>query len=138
MSIHHRAMAHLEKAKALITQDDEDSLRYAALEIRYCIEYLFYELIPLYKEELPDDVMTGKVWKPGDIIAMISEIDPGVFHDRTLSFGPESSPGVLSGPMTYRVSPRPCAPNLERRRFLPACACHRRTARLRAPSGKAR
>ena len=40
------------------------------------------ELIPLYKYELPDDVMNGKVWKPGDIIAMISEIDPGVFHDR--------------------------------------------------------
>jgi transposase-like protein len=99
MSIHYRAMAHLEKAKELLAKNDEDSLRYAALEIRYCIEHLFYELIPLYKQELPDDVMNGKVWKPGDIIAMISEIDPGVLHDRTLTFGSESSPGVLAGPM---------------------------------------
>jgi transposase-like protein len=92
-------MAHLEKAKALMANGDEDSLRYAALEVRYCIEHLFYELIPLYKYELPDDVMNGKVWKLGDIIAMISEIDPGVYHDRTMSMGLQSPTGGPAGPM---------------------------------------
>lgn len=115
MSIHHRAMAHLDKGKDLLAKSDPDSLRYAALEIRYAIEHLFYELIPLYKDELPDDVTSGKVWRPGEIIAMIEEIDPGIHHDVTLSFGPESSPGVLAGPMYVMGSQTGIRKDLARR-----------------------
>ncbi len=87
MSIHHEAMAHLDKARALLSEGSDDSLRYAALEMRYCIEHLFYKIIPHYKDELPDDVMSGKIWRPGDIISMIADIDPGATRDRRLRMG---------------------------------------------------
>src|SRR5438105_3580102 len=94
MSIQHQAMSHLDKAKCLLEAGGDDDLRYAALEMRYCIEHLFYKVIPQYKDELPDDVLAGNIWKPGDIIAMISEIDPGVVHDRRLRMGSQPAPGV--------------------------------------------
>lgn len=94
MSIHYRAMAHLEAARGLLASADEAHLRYAALELRYCIEHLFYELIPLYKDELPDSVVGGAVWRPAEIIDMIVAIDPGVHEDRSLRMGLETSPGV--------------------------------------------
>lgn len=94
MSIHYRAMEHLAKAKVLMESEDGDSLRYAALELRYCIEHLFYRLAEQYKNELPDDVFSGKIWRPADIIAMITELDPHVERDMVLRFGFESAPGV--------------------------------------------
>src|SRR5947207_2664742 len=87
-------MKHLDKAKLLLAEGGDDNLRYAALEMRYCIEHLFYKVIPQYKDELPDDVLKGDVWKPGDIVSMIADIDPGVAHDRRLRMGIEVSPGV--------------------------------------------
>ena len=94
MSIHREAMEHLDKARRLLDAGDVDSLRYAALEMRYCIEHLFYKVVPQYKDELPDNVLRGDVWKPGEIISMIADIDPGVTHDRRLRIGPETSPGI--------------------------------------------
>jgi len=99
MSIHHEAMEHLEKAQVLLAAGGDDNLRYAALEMRYCIEHLFYRIIPQYQEELPDNVLKGDVWKPGDIINMIADIDPGVTHDRGLRIGRETQPGVPAAVM---------------------------------------
>ena len=94
MSIHHRAMLHLDKANALIASGKDDDLRYAALELRYSIENLFYALIPHYKAELPDDVIEGNVWRPAEIIDMIADIDPYVSEDREIRIGAQPAPGV--------------------------------------------
>lgn len=94
MSIHYHAMAHLDRAKALMASGDRDHLRYAALELRYSIEHLFYALIPQYKTELPDDVLQGDVWRPADIIDMISDIDPHVTQDREFRMGVQPAAGV--------------------------------------------
>ena len=94
MSIHWEAMRHLDKAKQLLATSDDDQLRYAALELRYAVEHLFYKLIPSFKEELPDDVLEGKVWRPGDIIDMLADIEPRISSDVVLSFGVEPSPGA--------------------------------------------
>lgn len=99
MSIHYRAVEHLQKARRLLSSGDDDALRYAALELRYAIEHLFYRLIPAYKDELPQSVLDGSTWQPSAIIDMITEIDPGVENDQTLSFGFESAPGVPTGEM---------------------------------------
>ncbi|HEX6096904.1 MAG TPA: hypothetical protein VF432_11315 [Thermoanaerobaculia bacterium] len=94
MSIHGQAMEHLDKARALLSSGAEDALRYAALELRYCIEHLFYELIPHYRDDLPDNIFSGEVWRPADIIDMITEIDPGVIYDRHVRIGLAPAPGV--------------------------------------------
>lgn len=94
MSIHHKAMEYLDKSKRLIDSGDDDNLRYAALDIRYCLEHLFYSLIPQYKDELPDDVVEGNVWRPGEIIDMIADINPTVAHDSEIRIGLQPAPGV--------------------------------------------
>ncbi len=94
MSIHYRAMFHLDKAKGLLASNESDHLRYAALELRYCIELLFYSLVPHYKDELPDDVVAGNVWRPADIIDMIADIDPDVSQDREIRMGEQPGPGL--------------------------------------------
>ena len=99
VSIHHRAMQHLKKAEALIQSGNSDQLRYAALEMRYCIEHIFYGYVPQYKAELPDDVVDGKVWRPGDIIDMIADIDPMVVHDSVIRIGAQPALGVAPAKM---------------------------------------
>ncbi len=94
MSIHRHAMEHLDKAHRLLESGEVDHLRYAALEIRYSIEHLFYGLIPQYKDELPDNVIEGDVWRPADIIDMIADIDPTVAHDSEIRIGEQPAPGV--------------------------------------------
>lgn len=43
------------------------------------IEWLFYELIPLYRDELRDDI-TGR-WRPQEIIDALFECDPSADQD---------------------------------------------------------
>jgi hypothetical protein len=102
MSIHREAMSYLDKAKNLLARGAEDDLRYAALEMRYCIEHLFYKLIPHYRDYLPDNVHRGDVWRPADIINMIADIDPGITHSRSLRAGFEPAPGVRATTMFLR------------------------------------
>jgi hypothetical protein len=77
--MHEEAIRALAKAKRLIAAGDADSLRYACLELRTAIEHLFYELIPLYAEELPSDIVSK--WQPAQIIAALVDCDPLVEED---------------------------------------------------------
>lgn len=99
MSIHFLAMEHLDKAKAFLERGEDDDLRYAALELRFCIEQLFYRMVPVYSRELPDTVLDGHTWQPGEIIEMLVDIDPYVQKDRVLSIGPEPRPGEAPSQM---------------------------------------
>jgi DNA-directed RNA polymerase subunit RPC12/RpoP len=87
-------MQHLDRAKRLLATGSDEDLTYAALEMRFCIENVFYDLVTAYRPELPDTVLDGKTWQPGEIIDMIVEIDPYVETDRVVSIGFEPSPGA--------------------------------------------
>ncbi len=82
--MHQKTIFCVAKAESLIASGDEDSLRYACLELRMGIEHLFYSLIPLYEKELPADML--KKWKPQHVIAALLECDPNVDGDITISF----------------------------------------------------
>lgn len=77
--MHDEARKALDKAKKHIAAGDPDSLRYACLDLRSAIEHLFYELIPLYEEELPSDIV--EKWQPAQIIAALVDCDPLVEQD---------------------------------------------------------
>jgi hypothetical protein len=84
-------MAHAEtdacvrKAEVLLEEGSLDSLRYATLQLRMGIEYLFYELIPHYRDELPDDITTS--WQPQKILDALLECDPYVDQDAKIRIG---------------------------------------------------
>jgi DNA-directed RNA polymerase subunit RPC12/RpoP len=80
MSIHAAAMRCLDKAILLAQSADEDSLRYACLQLRMSIEHLFYQLLPSYREELPTDVFDQ--WQPRQILDAVIDCDPDATEDR--------------------------------------------------------
>src|SRR5262245_53469429 len=91
---HALTIACVEKAEKMLRNDDLDSFRYASLQLRMAIEYLFYELVPLYKDELPADILTT-TWKPQQILAAILECDPDANKDTRMVFAPS---GMLGNP----------------------------------------
>lgn len=84
--VHYLTHQCVERAKALLEDSKQESLRYASLELRMGIEYLFYEILPLYSEELPDDI-TSK-WQPQKIIDAILECDPDADKDSRMILSP--------------------------------------------------
>jgi hypothetical protein len=89
---HHETLACLRKAEPLIEAGDVDSLRYATLQLRMAIEYLFYELVPLYRQELPDDILTA-AWQPQRILDALLECDPHADKDGRIAIGPSEGIG---------------------------------------------
>lgn len=73
----------LKRAENLLEIGDEISLRYACLELRYCIEAIAYKNLNQFKKEIPETAL--KVWKPKDIINLLEEFDPDIQEDRTVS-----------------------------------------------------
>jgi len=84
--VHSLTMDCVQKAETLIADPSADTMRYASLQLRMGIEYLFYELIPLYQEELPDDITTTK-WQPREIIDALLECDPYADKDGRVAIG---------------------------------------------------
>ena len=92
--VHTETVSCVKKAEVLLEADDPDSLCYASLQLRMAIEHLFYELIPLYREELPDDIVNR--WQPKQIIDALLDCDPHVDQDATVTFyssTPNGGPG---------------------------------------------
>lgn len=80
--MHRASMACADKAEALIAKGDDDSLRYACLELRMAIEHLFYDMIPSYADEVPNDLI--RQWQPKEVIHALLDCDPRVDHDGSL------------------------------------------------------
>jgi 6-pyruvoyl-tetrahydropterin synthase len=80
---------HVARARILMAAGDEANFRYAALEIRTAIEHMFYKLLPLYREEVPYDLV--KQWQPRRIIDALIECDPDIEHDYIIKVAIETS-----------------------------------------------
>tara|TARA_Y100000782_G_C10168740_1_gene258814 strand:- start:1137 stop:1979 length:843 start_codon:yes stop_codon:yes gene_type:complete len=82
----------IELINALIKQDTEESLTYAALECRLTLEYLCYERFKLYFPYLSQNDLDK--WQPRHIIKQISEqIDQNVSKEFSVSISTEKIDG---------------------------------------------
>ena len=96
---HQHTIDCVEKAEKLILEQNEDAYRYATLQLRMGIEYLFYELVPLYKDELPENILTR--WRPQQILDAILDCDPNADQDSAIAFVPS---GTLPNPEDFQSS----------------------------------
>jgi DNA-directed RNA polymerase subunit RPC12/RpoP len=80
-----RAENSLNKAKKLISKDDDDSVRYGCLELRFAIEYLCYAHLYGYLDELPKEV--AKKWTPKQVIREMLSIDPHADQSSIITIG---------------------------------------------------
>lgn len=82
-----------------MAKDDEASARYACLELRFCIEYITYDQLQTYIEEVADDALLK--WTPRQIINELREIDPSTDKSRAIAIGIEETPGVEAKEMHF-------------------------------------
>lgn len=83
--------SHLAEAKRLAKSDDEASLRYACLELRFVIEFLTYDRMQGYTDQMPYDVF--KKWQPGKVMKALSAIDSTVEQNSTIRIFEEDKNG---------------------------------------------
>lgn len=88
-----------ERAKKLVDKGNYDSLIYASLELRQCIESIVYEKLESYRKYVPDVVF--KKWQPNHALKTLLYFEPDAGESMRIAIAPESSPGVTSGPFQY-------------------------------------
>jgi len=65
--------SYIERAKKLIAMNDEQSLFYACLEMRYCFEVIAYKQLQLYGDKIPG--LLASKWQPDQIIRTLASFD---------------------------------------------------------------
>lgn len=95
--LRHEARQCLERARGLLNQQEPSAVRYACLELRQAIEYLAYQQLEAYLQEVPDDAM--RKWTPRDVIAQMLEVDPNADKSSMIAVGIEEVPGEPSNDM---------------------------------------
>lgn len=80
------------RAQALVEKGDDLSLRYACLELRFAIEYVTYDQLRAYLDEVPNDAL--KKWTPRQVIGEMLEVDPRADKSVTIAFGIQDEQGT--------------------------------------------
>lgn len=92
--------SYLKKAKDLLATQDDSLLRYACLELRFCIEAIIYAKLQTYASRLPQKVLSK--WQPPQAMRALLEIEPNASKSFTLTVAFQSAPGVpASGPQRH-------------------------------------
>lgn len=90
----------LDKAQEFLSNDDDSSLRHAALELRRCLEAIVYEKLWAYRDRIPADV--ARKWQPPQAFRALLVLEPDAARTATYRSARESEFGVApSGP--YRT-----------------------------------
>jgi hypothetical protein len=82
----------MTRAKALLSAPTAENLRYAALELRLCMEAITYEKLRSVAERIPESVL--RTWQPPQAVKAMLEYEPDADRSYTLSIGAEEAYGV--------------------------------------------
>lgn len=98
MDYRNLARQHLKYAEELLTGGEEQSVKYAALELRMAMEALTYDRATAYKDEFPPNEY--ETWQPKKVMMVLLEIDPMADKDSSIAIGSEEEYGVPALKMT--------------------------------------
>jgi len=91
MNYRHLAQKHLKNAKDELDTNDEQCLKYAALELRMAMEAITYDRALSYKDEFPPNEY--ETWQPRKVMLVLLDIDPMADKDSSLAIGIEEQYG---------------------------------------------
>lgn len=80
------AKKSLRKAEDILNNWEDDSLQYAALELRLCIESIVYSRLQKLSTDKVVDISAYLSWKPGDILDYFLSLDPYSLTETKVSF----------------------------------------------------
>ncbi|MEP0174412.1 MAG: hypothetical protein ABJD02_17405 [Paraglaciecola sp.] len=92
------ARKHLKHANERLAGGADQSLKYAALDLRMAMEALTYDRVAAYKGEFPPSEY--ETWQPRKIMMVLLEIDPMADKDSSIALGLEEKYGVPTPKMT--------------------------------------
>lgn len=98
MNYRHEARQALKRARKALDTNDDEHLKYAALELRMAMESLTYGKAKAYKDEFPPHEY--ETWQPRKVMAVLLEIDATADKDSTWAYGVEKTPGQPPEKMT--------------------------------------
>lgn len=96
--MHSKYQCH-ERAKSLIAEGTGVSLRYAALELRFCMEAITYEKLEASAKHIPPHVL--ETWQPPQAVKMLLEHEPKADKGFVLFAGIEKEYGKPSDDMQF-------------------------------------
>ena len=80
-----RARSALASAQSELASNEDQRLKYAALELRMAIESVTYDRALAYKSEFPPHEY--ETWQPKKVMSVLLQIDSTADLNSTLSFG---------------------------------------------------
>lgn len=86
---------YLERAKGFIALGDENSLRHACLELRFCLESIVYQKLGQVGDQLPLSVY--QTWQPPKALKLLLSFEPRADQDASISVCLNTSDGKPSG-----------------------------------------
>lgn len=89
----------MARAQALLAEATPESLRYAALELRLCIEALTYEKLRAFSKMVPEEVLS--TWQPPQAVKALLEFEPNADKTFILYAGRQDKPGEPAKEMKY-------------------------------------
>lgn len=95
----YRVENYLERAKSFIAIGDENSLRHACLELRFCIESIVYQKLNQIGERLPLSVY--RTWQPSKAMKLLLSFEPRADQDASIRIYPNTVDGKPSGEHIY-------------------------------------
>jgi len=94
-----QAVDHVNRAREFLASNSESGVRHAALELRMAIERIAYRFLPLYAEELTDDILKGWNWQPKRILEALIECNPGAERALKIAGGFSNPDGTRGTPV---------------------------------------
>ena len=88
-----------DRARELVERGDAISLRYAALELRFCLEAITYEKLRASSSQLPASVI--KKWQPPQAVKALLEYEPNADQGFALYVGIQEEYGKPSANMRF-------------------------------------
>jgi hypothetical protein len=82
----------LTRAKKELESQEEERLKYAALELRLALEAITYDRLQGYREKIPPRFY--ETWQPKRVLQFLLQLDPYADRSSIVSIGIEDTPGV--------------------------------------------
>lgn len=83
------------RARNILDTGDDFTLRYACLELRFCIEAITYDKLRFYAPRLP--VLVIETWQPPQAMKALVQIEPDAASNYSIAMSPEDSLGHPTG-----------------------------------------
>ena len=99
------AIRSFERAKKLLRKSTEQLLIYAAIELRFCLEYITYDRARAYRDEIPN--FDRLDWQPRRLMIELLELDPFADAEMSISIGIQEARGRPSKDLQSLGTDRP-------------------------------